>query len=165
MKIKIHTFKGLQSGGSVWTNDHIEIIDGLTKKTPVFIEEFDELIVDSERVLIKGGLGTAVAGGLLFGGAGAVAGAVLGRGNKKMSTIEVTLLDGRAFMADVDIEFLATVKSTLFLLKGKSREERLEIVTQRRDAYEQKGKKKWVERAIFVVIVVVLSVYLGTMVS
>lgn len=165
MKIKLHSVNGIDPGIAQWEKDHIIVMHGLTKSTPIFIEEFDTLIVDSETVLSKGGLGTAVAGGLLFGGAGAIAGAVLGRGNKKTSTIEVTLMDGRAFLADVDAELLTRVKSVLFLLKGKSNEERLEIARLRKEEYKKKRKEKWIGNLVSAVIVIALIVYIGTKVN
>lgn len=70
------------------------------KKKPV-VHAFSDItgyeLIEDGVTVTGGGLGTAVAGGLLFGGAGAVAGAVIGpkKSAKKVSKIElkITLSD------------------------------------------------------------------------
>lgn len=59
------------------------------KKNPKVYNYYDVLdcdLLEDENSITKGGLGAAVAGGILFGGAGAVAGSVL-RGKKTKSVV------------------------------------------------------------------------------
>ncbi|MGL5382104.1 MAG: SHOCT domain-containing protein [Culicoidibacterales bacterium] len=54
-------------------------------------------LMDNNTVLSSGGFGSAVVGGAVFGGAGAVTGAIIGKKNKNMSHLKIKL-----FLNDID---------------------------------------------------------------
>jgi hypothetical protein len=71
-------------------------------------------VITEESVKKTGGtLGTAAVGGLLFGGAGAVVGALAG-GNKNESVVEVTCFDGKKGLARADSEMMDTLRKVIF---------------------------------------------------
>ena len=76
------------------------------------IAEFE--VITEESVKKTGGtLGTAAVGGLLFGGAGAVVGALAG-GNKNESVVEIRCFDGTKGLARADSEMMDILRKIIF---------------------------------------------------
>lgn len=80
-----------------------------------------ELLEDGESIT-KGGLGGAVVGGALFGGAGAIAGSVTGKKKTKMEINEfrIKIITRNEFYPEVYINFLVagSIKSGSMVYKG-----------------------------------------------
>lgn len=71
-------------------------------------------VITEESVKKTGGtLGTAAVGGLLFGGAGAIVGALAG-GNKNESVVEVRCFDGTKGLARADSEMMDILRKVIF---------------------------------------------------
>lgn len=82
-----------------------------------------ELLKDGESVT-KGGLGSAVAGGVLFGGVGAIVGGVVGskKTNQEISEFRIKIVTRNVCYTEVYINFLVSgkVKSNSILFKSYS---------------------------------------------
>lgn len=79
-----------------------------------------ELLEDGESIT-KGGLGSAIVGGALFGGVGAVVGGTIGKKKTKqeITELKIKIITKNTFYPDLYINFLTTgkVKSTSFSYK------------------------------------------------
>ncbi|WP_341666482.1 hypothetical protein [Alcaligenes sp. SDU_A2] len=130
------------------------------KVSCLLFEEVEIIEVESEETKQAGGLAAAAVGGLTFGGAGAVVGALVGRNNQTTSVVRITFLDGRRLMAALPYEVVVDIKAALFGIEGKSLEERRLKMQARFKAVEQQklkaaARKKWfnIAFAIFALIV------------
>jgi hypothetical protein len=100
------------------------IIDGFLSKEKIPLTDIVAFEIEGQESKTSGGLGTAAVGGLLFGGVGAVVGAVVGRGSKTDTTVGVTLLDGRRFMAKFSGSDVDYIRAALFEVQDKTVDER-----------------------------------------
>lgn len=137
------------------------IIDGVFSKEKIPLTDIATFDVESEESRTSGGFGTAAAGGLLFGGVGAVVGAVVGRSARTDTTANVSLLDGRRFMAKFTASEMDIIRAALFDVQDKSLDERLDDHAARQ-AKAKRNKERigkfavWVPLAA-IVLVLVLS--------
>lgn len=72
-----------------------------------------EVVTEENVKKVGSTLGTAAVGGLLFGGAGAVVGALAG-GNKNESVVEITCFDGTKGLARADSEMMDALRKVIF---------------------------------------------------
>ena len=100
------------------------------RKIPVAEIESVQAIKDND-VVAKSGLGGAVLGSLIAGGAGLIAGAIIGKGGQKeyveRLAIEITLKNGTV----VDVPFITArtkTKSTTYMETEKTFNEALELI-------------------------------------
>lgn len=98
---------------TLWRNFKGKDLLGPGKKLKLAdIAEFE--VITEENVKKFGGtLGTAAVGGLLFGGAGAVVGALAG-GNKNESVVEIRCFDGTKGLARADSEMMDILRKVIF---------------------------------------------------
>ncbi|MBY4945397.1 hypothetical protein K6V92_02005 [Cupriavidus respiraculi] len=100
-------------------------------------DHFESAEVASEESVQRSGLGLGLAGGVLLGGVGAVAGVLLGRKQAQQVTFTALTLDGRRLMATVPAGHFVKLQAQLFQDQGVPTEER-----RRRHAERQAREKE-----------------------
>lgn len=105
------------------TTKHM-VVEGFFSKEKIPLADFVSVEAEGQESRTSGGLGAAAAGGLLFGGVGAIAGAVIGRGTKTEIRANIALLDGRRFLAKLSGDDLDFIRAALFEVEGKTLEQR-----------------------------------------
>jgi hypothetical protein len=127
------------------------IVDGFLSKEKIPLADIAAVDIEAEESKTSGGLGTAAVGGLLFGGAGAIVGAIAGRGSSTDTTASVTLLDGRRFMAKFTSSEMSDIRAALFEIEGKSLEQR------NAESEARKAKRKRNETIVAWVVVIAIA--------
>ncbi|TFL14222.1 hypothetical protein CSC67_08705 [Pusillimonas caeni] len=102
------------------------VFEGLFSKDSVLFADIESIDVEAQDSQTSGGLGTAAAGGLLFGGAGAVVGAIVGRGARKEVTASIRFFDGRRILATFSPDEMNIIRAALFDVQDLTVEERRE---------------------------------------
>lgn len=141
------------------------LFDEGIKQQVLLYEEIESLDVESEETKQKGGLAGAAVGGLAFGGAGAVVGAMVGRNNKTLTVVRIGFLDGRRLMAELPYQYVVQMRAAMFDVEGEELETRRRSMLDRLGKAEAKrlkaiAKKKFEIRVGIAVAVVVIAVLL-----
>lgn len=139
------------------------VFGDVRKGESILYTEIETIEVESDESRTKGGLGLAVAGGLAFGGAGAVTGAIIGRKTQKESVVGITFLDGRRLMANLQQKELVNIKAALFDLEDVDVEQRRSDMAARtiheREKRAKKAKEERIGSALMVVLIVALAIW------
>lgn len=110
----------------------------LSDRAKIPFEHFEYAELANEAFSQKSGLGAGLAGGLLFGGVGAVAGVLLGRKQQHNVGIAGRLLDGRRIIATLPGESYSHLRAALFMTEHLSVEERRQLFR----ADEEEGRRR-----------------------
>lgn len=128
------------------------------KQEVILFEEIESLEVESEETKQKGGLAGAAVGGLAFGGAGAVVGAMVGRNNKTLTVVRIHFLDGRRLMAELPYKYVVEMRAALFDAESEDVATRRQSMLKRLEKANAKREKAIARKRFEIRIAVVLAV-------
>lgn len=133
--------------------------------------DLESVEVASEDVIQRTGLGGAAVGGILLGGAGLVAGALIGRKQQKTVNIVAVFLDGRRMFATVPSGALTNMQAAIFAESALSVEQRRERkraddeAARARLALRKEGNKKSRRNALRLVLALFALLVIWALVS